>query len=118
MNIYLGHEFEDSSVSDSKERSLTKNVSEQKLAAIQRYLDKAEKETKYSINTYSPGSRNKKYYRLTYRRGRKIKHVHLPGGNIKAKLANYRKDKLQEMIDRGAKLDEVLAAIADYRSKI
>ena len=46
-----------------------------------------------------------------------MKHVHIPGGNVNSTLATYRAKELQEMIDRGAKLNEVLAAITDYRGK-
>jgi len=93
-----------------------RSVSEHKHAAIQRFLDSGEKENDVGINTYSPGRRKAKYYRLSYRQEKKVKHIHIPGGNVHARLAQYRAKKLQEMIDRGAELEEIIAAVDTYRS--
>lgn len=103
-------------VSDAERVSLTENVSDTKMAAIQRFLGSASKETEVSVNSYSPGGRKKKYYRLSYRLNRKsVKHIHIPGGNINSELANYRADKLRVMIARGAELGEVIAAVKTYQ---
>jgi hypothetical protein len=88
--------------------------SEHKQAAIQRFLDRGEKEPTASVNTYSPGKRKSEYYRLSYRQGRKMKHIHLRGGSTLAELATYRANKLQAMIDRGAELAEVIAAVRTF----
>jgi hypothetical protein len=105
-------------VSEPESRSITDSVSEQKTAkfrAIQRYLNNGERDTIACVNRYKAGNRNNYfYYRLSYRQGKKIKHVHIPGGNTKAELVQYRANKLQTMIDRGADLAELLAAIADF----
>ena len=101
-------------VSDSGSASLTKSVSDGKRQAIQRFFDKAEKEPIACVNTYSPGGRKAKYYRLSYRLNRKIKHNHIKGGNTSARLARYRAEVLQSMIDRGAELAEILEQLADF----
>ncbi len=66
------------------------------------------------INKYSPGRRVTQYYRLSYNWYGKKKHKHIPGGNVNSSVATGRANKLQMMIDRGADLAELLAAIADF----
>jgi hypothetical protein len=100
--------------SDSDPVSLSISDSERKHAAIQRFLDRGEKEPTASVNTYSPGKRKSEYYRLSYRVGKKMKHIHLRGGSTIAELATYRARKLQAMIDRGAELAEVIAAVRTF----
>ena len=111
-----GEQLELSLVSDDK-ASITENVSDAKTAkhqAIQRYLDRAEKETIACVTKYSPGKRKTEYYRLSYRLGRKVKHIHIRGGSTISDLATYRAKKLQAMIDRGADLEEILAAVKTF----
>ncbi len=104
-------------VSDSDRVSITKNVSDAKKQAIQRYLDSGEKDYQCCVTKYSPGRRSTEYYRLSYRISkRRIKHIHICGGSIIAELAQYRAKKLQAMIDRGAELEEVIAAVRTFNS--
>ncbi len=103
-------------VSEPNSGSLTESVSERKRQAIQRFLDKGKKDVEVCVNTYSPGKKKNKYFRLSYRVGHQVKHIHIPGGSTIAKLARYRAKKLQEMIDRGAELEELIAAVQTYRS--
>lgn len=105
-----------STVSDSKSVSLTNSVSERKQQAIQRFLDSGKKEHEVCVNTYSPGKRRREYFRLSYRIGRKVKHVHIPGGSTIAELARYRAKQLQQLIERGAELAEILAMVRTFRS--
>lgn len=104
------------SVSDSKNVSLTDSVSERKHQAIQRFLDKGQKENDVCIGTYSPGKRKTEYFRLSYRVGKKVKHIHIPGGSTRANLARFRVKKLQQLIDRGAEVAEIKSMLADFRS--
>lgn len=106
------------SVEDNKHLSSTESVEDTKMRAIQRYLDNAATEPTASVGKYSPNGRKTEYYRLLYRQGRKVKAVHIPGGNVRSELATYRANKLQVMIDRGVELGELLAAVADYRSGV
>jgi len=99
--------------------SITNSVSDaqtRKQQAIQKYLDRAEKEPIACVNLYYSGRRATKYYRLSYRLGRKIKHIHIRGGNTRSQLATYRAGKIQELIDRGAELAEVIAAVKTFNS--
>lgn len=106
--------------SEPNSRSLADSDSELKTAkfkAIQRYLNNGERDTIACVNKYRAGNRkNHFYYRLSYREGLKMKHLHIPGGNTQSELANYRAQKLQAMIDRSCELEELIAQIADFRS--
>lgn len=103
----------------SEDRSVTVSVTERQTAkfkAIQRFLNDGKSNAIACICKYRPSKRkNNYYYRLSYRSGNKVKHCHIPGGNVNSELANYRVDKLQAMIERGAEVPELLAAIVDYR---
>ncbi len=87
-----------------------------KVDSDSRSLSLSETRPEYSINKYSPGKRKAEYFRLSYRQGNKMRHVHIPGGNAKSCLACYRVACLKQMLRRRAKVEEVLAAIADYRA--
>ena len=85
-----------------------------KQQALERYLERANKDPVPHIETYSPGRRNTEYYRLTYRLGKKVKRIHIKGGSTISKLAQYRAKKLQSMIDRGAELAEIIAQLTEF----
>lgn len=107
-----------STVEDNKPVSSTEVVEDRKNLkhkAIQRFLNSTSNDPQASVGTYSPNGRKTEYYRLLYRIGKKVKAVHIPGGNVNSKLATHRVKLLQQMIDRGADLGELLAAITDYR---
>lgn len=87
-----------------------------KQEAIQRYLDSGQKENIPHVNIYQVRRTKNHYFRLSYRQRGKMKHLHIPGGNTRAELALYRAKKIQELIDRGADLEEVIAAVKTYRS--
>ena len=101
-------------ISDTKSASLMNPISDAQTQALQRFLEKG-KDPIVCINTYSPGRRTTEYYRLSYFLDGKTKHLHIPGGNTLSKLAQYRAGKLQELIDRGAELEEIIAAVETYR---
>jgi hypothetical protein len=107
-------------VGEKKPVSPTDIVGETKMQAIQRFLDKGvkkeEKEPTASIEKYHPNGKKLEYYRLKYRQGKRVRTIHIPGGSTIAELAQYRAKKLQEMINRGAELGEVIAAVKTYRS--
>jgi len=101
--------------SDINSVSLADNASDAKSKAIQRFLNNGKDAPIAHVNTYSPGKRQAEYYRLSYRVGTRMKHKHIPGGSTIANLAQVRAKKLLMMIDRGAELVELLAAIEDWR---
>ncbi|MEM6613270.1 MAG: hypothetical protein AAF652_13640 [Cyanobacteria bacterium P01_C01_bin.72] len=102
------------SVIEADSLSITNTVSEAKRQAIQRFLNHGDRDPICSVNTYSVSGSKNKYYRLSYRVGKKVNHVHIKGGNVRANLATNRAKKLQAMIDRGAELAEILAAVKDF----
>ena len=110
-------------VGDSDHVSPTNELGDTKKQAIERYLARAEtkqmsktEEPGISIEEYCPNGRKTKYFRLKYRIGKRTITPHIPGGNIHAKLAQYRAKELQKMIDRGASLGEIIAAVETYGS--
>lgn len=103
-------------VGDGDGLSPTDVVGDRKIQAIQRYLDRAPTEPTASVSTYKPSGRKTEYFRLVYRTGKKVKTIHIRGGNVRSKLAQYRADKLIQMINRGAELDEILAAVRTFNS--
>lgn len=102
-------------VSEQQSCSLTNTVSERKRQAIERFLRNGKTEPVACVNEYSPGKRKLRYYRLSYRIDNKVKHIHIPGGSTISDLAQYRAAKLQELIDRGAELAEVLAMVNMFK---
>ena len=82
-------------------------ASDAKHQAIQRFLTRGKDSPIAHVNTYSPGRRKTEYYRLSYRCGGGMKHVHIPGGSTIANLAQYRAKELLKMITRGAELNEL-----------
>lgn len=100
--------------SDSDPVSLQNSRSDAKSQAIQRFLNQRKPDPSICVNTYSPGRRTTEYYRLSYQWRGKKKHIHIKGGSVMAELATYRAQKLQAMIDRGAELAEVIAAVKTF----
>lgn len=108
-----------SSVGDTDPVSPTNQLGDTEKPGLQRYLARGKpklKDPAVHISTYSPNGRKTQYFRLNYRHPvtGKPSSTHIPGGNIKARLARYRVRELQAMIDRGASLGEIMAAITDY----
>ncbi len=101
-------------ISDTESASLMNPISDAQTQALQRLREKW-KDPIVCVNTYSPGRRKSEYYRLSYFQDGKTKHLHIPGGNTRAKLAQYRAGKLQELIESGAQLEEIIAAVETYR---
>lgn len=97
--------------SDAASMSLQKYRSDAKRQAIQRFLNNGKLDPSVCVNAYSPGRRTTKYFRLSFQWNGKKKHIHIKGGSTISDLARYRADQLQQLIDRGAALDEVLAMV-------
>ena len=111
--------FGDDSAIESKSVSIALTASERqklKQEAIQRFLDTGEKENIPHVNIYHVRGTKNRYYRLSYRSAGKMKHLHIPGGNVLSKLAQYRAKKLNQLIDRGCDLDEAIAMVQYFRS--
>lgn len=97
--------------------STTELVVDGKKQAIQEYLDKTSHEPTASVGTYSPNGRKTEYYRLLYRVGKKVKSIHIRGGNIKSKLAQYRAWKIRRAIDSGASLEDLITAVTNFNNE-
>lgn len=64
------------------------------------------------IEEYSPSNRRKhKYYRYCWMVGRKIKHLHIRGGNTKTPLVIYRKLDIEDLILTGETPDKIVEII-------
>ena len=102
---------------EAENSSISTSDIEPKMQALQRFLGSPARNTECSVNQYESSKCDRRYFRLSWRVGTKMKHIHIPGGSTLSELAQYRAGKLQEMIDRGAELAELIAAIQMYRGK-
>lgn len=59
---------------------------------------------------------NHQYYRFSYREGSKVKHKHIPGGNIESPLAQKRAYEIEAMIKLGYSLKHILETIENYKN--
>lgn len=50
------------------------------------------------VEIYSPSKRNHEYYRYCWKRKGKIKHRHIPGGNIASQISIIRKKIIEKAI--------------------
>ena len=66
-------------VIENENGSITTSVIEPKIEAIQRFLGRAAKDAECSVNTYKSSKCDRHYYRLSWRMGRKTKHLHHQG---------------------------------------
>lgn len=72
-----------------------------------------------AVTIYYAGgtSRGKqKYYRYSYRDGKRMKHCHIPGGNIDSISAKKRAALVQVEIDSSRSPSEILEFIKSFRS--
>ncbi len=75
-------------------------IGDTKIQAIEQYCNRAKVESTAYVKTYKPNGRKTEYFRLDYRVGKKVKSIHIKGGNIRAELAQYRAKKPKDMIFR------------------
>jgi len=102
---------------EPKKSSISTSDIEPKSQALYRFLGQAAKKVECSVNEYESSKCPKRFYfRVSWRQG-KMKHLHIPGGSTLSQLAQYRAAKLREMIERGAELGEIIAAVETYRGK-
>lgn len=63
---------------------------------------------KHWVETYSPSKRKGyTYYRYVWIDGGKLKHLHLPGGNVKSSAAIALKEKVEDAIASGMSSKEI-----------
>ena len=70
-----------------------------------------------AIGKYRAGGNTRgggEYWRFSYRDGRRVKHVHIPGGCCTNPIASARADKVREAIGLGATVEQVLKLIQNW----
>lgn len=80
-------------------------------------FDNKGKLSELAVSEYQPGgtaSRNNKYYRFSYRDGKRIRHLHIKGGNITSPLAISRKEKVELWILQPLPLKEIIRRIKEW----
>lgn len=103
-------------VSDTNPPSITKPVSDTKTKSLLRFLNSGHQNLKGGIGTYRPsGNRKAQYFRFSYRDGTRVKHRHIPGGNIYSDLALERAKEIQDMADREVSIEDILSAINSFK---
>lgn len=74
--------------------------------------------TESSVNIYSPtGSArgNNSYYRFSYKHRKRVKHVHIPGGNTSSAVAQSRAIEVRSKIAQGASPAEIVEMIRKWQ---
>lgn len=69
------------------------------------------------INIYTPKGQARtkhQYFRYTYRDGSKLKHQHIPGGNITALEAQTRRDEIEALVKAGRSPTEIIKVIRGF----
>jgi len=67
------------------------------------------------VNQYLSPKNGKLYFRYSYRLGNRMKHVHIPGGNVSSQLVIKRAGIIKQMVNRGASTPEILDMISAFR---
>ena len=71
-----------------------------------------------SVNIYTPNGTARgenQYYRLTYRKNGRVRHLHIPGGNITKTRAQGRAEIRGKLIDEGKPLEYILAYVYNWK---
>lgn len=70
------------------------------------------------LEIYSPGNRKDySYYRYLWMEGRKLRHIHIPGGNTKSALTLIRKQEIERAIALGWWPSEIEDLIKSWKHK-
>lgn len=103
------------------ERDTQNPVPEQKTPGFGGYTDvpehiKAVPEHLQWVETYCPSNRkDNHYYRYCWKTGRKIKHRHISGGNVRSQLAQHRRGEVEIAIADGQSPVEIESLIKSWR---
>ncbi|MDZ8094677.1 MAG: hypothetical protein RMZ42_22485 [Nostoc sp. DedQUE05] len=104
------------------ERDTKNPVPEQKTPGFGDYTDvpehiKTVPEHLHWVEKYCPSKRkDNHYYRYCWKTGRKIKHRHIAGGNVRSQLAQHRKGEVEIAIADGQPPSEIEKLIHSWRS--
>jgi hypothetical protein len=81
---------------------------EQVNMALEQPSPQAAPEHKHWVEVYSPGKRDRwSYYRYVWMEGRKLRHRHLPGGNVDSPRAMQLKQRVELAIASGMKPEAI-----------
>ncbi|MDF0551684.1 hypothetical protein [Kamptonema sp. UHCC 0994] len=72
------------------------------------------------VNKYHAGGSARgggEYWRFSYRVGKRVKHVHIPGGHSMSLMASNRADEVRDAIAAGSSTAEVLKLIGSWTKK-
>ncbi|WP_322702513.1 hypothetical protein [Nostoc sp. DedQUE08] len=103
------------------ERDTQNPVPEQKTSGLGDYTDvpehiKTVPEHLHWVEKYCPSKRkDNHYYRYCWKTGRKIKHRHIAGGNVRSQLAQHRKQEVEIAIADGQPPSEIEKLIHSWR---
>ena len=69
-----------------------------------------------AVSTYKPRgtARGKEYFRLSYKCGGKVKHVHIRGGNTDSPIAQAKVREVRSLLAAGIPLPEIAALLKAY----
>ncbi|WP_107668209.1 hypothetical protein [Cyanothece sp. BG0011] len=73
--------------------------------------------TEKAVSEYQPGgtaSRSNKYYRFSYRKNNRVKHIHIKGGNTCSKLAIKRKQLIEAWIKNDIPVEKIIEWIKEW----
>ncbi|WP_019487444.1 hypothetical protein [Kamptonema formosum] len=73
-----------------------------------------------AVNKYHAGGSARgggEYWRFSYRVGKRVKHVHIPGGCATSTLASNRADEVRDAIASGSSAAQVLELIRSWTKK-
>ncbi len=70
-----------------------------------------------AVSEYQPGGsagKTKKYFRFSYKKKGKTKHIHIKGGNTESQLARKRKGLIEAWIREEIPLEKIIAWIKEW----
>ena len=83
----------------------------------QELFDNSNNLTELSVSEYKPGgtaAKTNKYYRFSYRRNGKVKHIHIKGGNTGNNVAIERKEQIERWILQHIPLEDIIERIKQW----
>lgn len=83
----------------------------------QELFDNTNNLTELSVSEYKPGGtagKTHKYYRFSYRRNGKVKHIHIKGGNTCNQVAIERKEQIERWIIQQLPLEDIIKRIKQW----
>lgn len=94
-----------------------KSVLEQPSCAVVKSApEQSAPEQKHWVETYSPSKRKDySYYRYVWMDGRRLRHIHIPGGNIHSAIVLYRKTEVEKAIALSMWASEIEDLIKSWR---